>query len=399
MQYDVIVVGGGQAGSACAYDLASAGLSVLLLDRREFPRFKACAGGVTTKALRRYRFSIAPAIRQVESAFRMSLYLHREATLQAPAPICAMTVRTELDALCFGKARAAGAQIRVVGPLRAIDESADGVALTLETGEILRARYLVGADGAHSQVRKITGGFVPDRTAVAMEGIVRLPTGVALPPMTFDFGVVGQGYGWLFPKGDHVNVGIYTRRPEEVDFSKDLLRDYVQRRLGMPGESIDHLVGFPIGTGGECYQPRSERVFLVGDAAGMAEALLGEGIYNAVLGGQMAANAIVLALANNANARALFDDYSLIARGDLANCRQLAQMFYKFLPISYGLLRHVVADTMMNGFAAGMTTTQCKRAFFTRKPRYDYSPPLSLLAREPQTGSPFLRSPDHTGIA
>lgn len=394
MQYDAIVVGGGQAGSACAYDLVSAGLSVLLLDRREFPRFKACAGGVTTKALRRYRFSIAPAIRQVESDLRVSMYLKRETTLQAPAPICAMTVRTDLDELCFRQALAAGARYERIGPIRAIEEGADAVMLALEDGRVLRARYLVGADGAHSQVRKLTGGFVPDRTAVAMEGIVRLPAGTALPPMTFDFGIAGQGYGWLFPKGDHVNVGIYTRRPEEVEFNKELLRDYVQQRLGLGAEAIEHLVGFPIGTGGEHYQPRSERVMLVGDAGGMAEALLGEGIYNAVLTGQMAASAIVLALANNANARQLFDEYSQIVRGDLANCRQLAQLFYKFLPISYGLLRHVVADTLVNGFASGMTTTGCKRAFFTRKPRFDFTPPLSLLAREP-----LGREPGRKGIA
>lgn len=394
MQHDVIVVGAGQAGAACAWDLAGAGLSVLLLDRREFPRFKACAGGVTTKALHRYRFSIAPAIRQVESAFRMSMYLRREAVLSAPAPICAMTVRTELDALCFARAVAAGAQYRQIGPIRAVDEAAAGVAVTLEDGTVLRARYLVGADGAHSQIRKLTGGFVPDRTAVAMEGLVRLPAGTPLPPMTFDFGVVGQGYGWLFPKGDHVNVGIYTRRPEEVAFNKELLRAYVQQRLGVSGDAIEHLVGFPIGTGGEHYQPRSERVLLVGDAAGMAEALLGEGIYNAVVTGQMAANAIVLALAGNTSARALYDDYSAIVRGDIGNCRTLGQMFYKFLPISYGILRHVVADTMMSGFAAGLTTTGCKRAFFTRRPRYDFTPPLSLLAREPQTAAP-----GRTGIA
>lgn len=394
MQQDVIVVGAGQAGAACALDLAMAGLSVLLVDRREFPRFKACAGGVTTKALRRYRFSIAPVIRQVESDMRISMYLRREALLEGPAPVCAMTVRTELDALCFERALSAGARFEKIGPIRAIDESADGVAVTLDDGRVLRARYLVGADGAHSQVRKLTGGFVPDRTAVAMEGIVQLPAGVALPPVTFDFGVVGQGYGWLFPKGDHVNVGIYTRRPEETEFSKDRLRDYVQRRLGVNGESIEHLVGFPIGTGGEKYQPASERVLLVGDAAGMAEALLGEGIHNAVLTGQMAANAIVLALASNGSARVLYDEYSDIVRGDIDNCRSLAKLFYKFLPISYGLLRHVVADTLMNGFAAGMTTTGCKRAFFTRRPRYDFTPPLSLLAREP-----LGRDPGHRGIA
>lgn len=394
MQQDVIVVGAGQAGAACAYDLAMAGLSVLLLDRREFPRFKACAGGVTTKALHRYRYSIGPVIRQVESDMRLSMYLKRETVLRGPAPICAMTVRTELDELCFRQALAAGARFERIGPLRSVSEGEGDVTLTLDDGRVLRARYLVGADGAHSQVRKLTGGFVPDRTAVAMEGIVQVPAGIPLPPMTFDFGVVGQGYGWLFPKGDHVNVGIYTRRPEEVAFGKDQLRDYVQKRLGVGPDAIEHLVGFPIGTGGERYQPASERVLLAGDAAGMAEALLGEGIHNAVLSGQMAANAIVLALAANGSARVLYDEYSSIVRGDIDNCRQLAKLFYKFLPISYGILRHIVDDTMVNGFAAGMTVTGCKRAFFTRHPRFDFTPPPSLLAREP-----LGRDPGPTGIA
>ncbi len=391
-QTDVIVVGGGQAGAACAHDLAAAGLAVLVVDRREFPRFKACAGGVTTKALHRYRFSIAPVIRQVESDLRMSMYGKRETLLKGPAPICAMTVRTELDELCFRHALAAGARFEQIGPMRAIAEGRDSVTLTLDDGRVLRARFLVGADGAHSQVRKLTGGFVPDRTAVAMEGIVRLPAGVALPPLTFDFGVVGQGYGWLFPKGDHVNVGIYTRRPEEVAFSKEHLRDYVRQRLGT--DAIEDMTGFPIGTGGEFYQPKSERIFLVGDAAGMAEALLGEGIYNAVVTGQMAAQAIVHALASSGSARRLYDDASMVVRRDIYNCRIISQLFYKFLPIGYGVLRHVVADTLMQGFAAGMTVTECKRAFFTRQANFDFTPPLSLLAREP-----LGREPGRTGIA
>lgn len=380
-QVDVMVVGAGQAGAACAYDLAVAGLRVLLLDRREFPRFKACAGGVTTKALHRYRFSIAPVIRQVESTLRTSLHLNREVLLAAPAPICAMTVRTELDALCFAQALSAGAHFEQIGSIRAISESSEGVRLVVDDGRIFRAHFLVGADGAHSQVRKLTGGFVPDRTAVAMEGIVRLPAGVALPPLTFDFGVVGQGYGWLFPKGDHINVGIYTRRPEEVAFSKEHLRTYVRRRLGV--DVIDHLVGFPIATGGEFYQPKSERIFLVGDAAGMAEALLGEGIYNAVVSGQAAAQAIIAALQSGGNARQLYDAASMGVRQDILNCRRLSQLFYKFLPIGYGVLRHVVADTLMQGFAAGMTTTGCAHAFFSRKASYDFTLPPSLQPPKP----------------
>ena len=115
--WDAMVVGAGPAGCAAAYDLAAAGQSVLLLDKKDFPRAKACAGGLTSKAVQALRYSIEPVVRKVVGRVR----LEGESPSSSPAdavvlksrePICVMTVRAELDEYCLRKTIAAGACLR-----------------------------------------------------------------------------------------------------------------------------------------------------------------------------------------------------------------------------------------------------------------------------------------------
>jgi len=374
-KYDVIVVGAGPAGCAAAYDLAQAGLKVVLLDKKRFPRFKPCAGGLTTKALLRLRYSIAPVIREVTHHMVVG-HGRRRAVLSGPGPVCALTVRTELDAFCLQKTQEAGAEFRLIKGFDQLEETADEVVIHLSSGDKLSGRYLIGADGAHSQVRKLTQQFTPDRTAVALEGIVRMPKD-RIPGFTFDFGVVGKGYGWLFPKGDHVNVGIYTRRPDQYPLSKERLKLYVADRLGEL--EIEHVCGYPIGTGGEYYSPTSQRIFLVGDAAGFGEPLLGEGIHNAIASGQAAAEAILSVQTTNGGGLEAFKQSVELVRDDVYNCRRLARVFYSVLPLAIPALHHYpLGPLLMNGFAAGLTITECKRALFDFKIRFEMKTPASI---------------------
>jgi len=139
--WDAIVVGAGPAGCAAAYDLAVAGQSVLLVDKRDFPRDKACAGGLTMKAVKALRYSIEPVVKQVVRHVQLeggSLF----SPLKSRDPICVMTVRSELDEYCLGKTIEVGARFRRIGALQQIARSKDAVQL-ITNGETYRARFLV----------------------------------------------------------------------------------------------------------------------------------------------------------------------------------------------------------------------------------------------------------------
>ena len=114
--------------------------------------------------------------------------------------------------------------------------------------------------------------------------------------LTFDFGSVRNGYAWIFPKGDHLNVGVYSQS-SAAGLTRSRLLSYVKDRVGT--DRVDHVTGQYLGIGaGVCdsdwIQPDlRDRVLLVGDAGGFVDPLTGEGIYGALLSGQAAASAIL----------------------------------------------------------------------------------------------------------
>ncbi|PKM22574.1 MAG: FAD-dependent oxidoreductase [Gammaproteobacteria bacterium HGW-Gammaproteobacteria-14] len=358
----MVIVGAGQAGCAAAYDLACAGLSVCLLDRYLDTSHKPCAGGVTEKARRLYRFPLDSVIREQVSALQMSLWLRRETRFAAASPVCVMTHRPELDALCRQQAERVGTLFRQIKGLSGLHYEADGVLLQTREGD-LRCRWLIGADGANSTVRRLAFGGGAGSGGMAIEGLLAREHCSHYPPTRFDFGVVKDGYGWLFPKGDHVNVGLYIRRARDAVVTRNALADYARRRLG--SDALTNVQGFPLGTWAHQRLAAAGRVLLVGDAAGFVEPLLGEGIYGAVLSGQYAAAAILSGQDQSAEAvvATYLNDIERWRR-ELAGIHPLAAVFYKTLPLSYGALYHAVRRPLMDGAAEGLTLGQSKRRFF-----------------------------------
>jgi geranylgeranyl reductase family protein len=290
--WDAIVVGAGPAGCAAAYDLAVAGQSVLLVDKRDFPRDKACAGGLTIKAVKALRYSIEPVVRQVVRRVQLeggSL----SSPLRSGDPICVMTVRRELDEYCLGKTIEVGACFRRISALQQIARCQDAVQL-ITNGETYRARFLVGADGASGQVRRLCAAGSWFSQGFALEVKTAAPRGEI--DLTFDFAAVPAGYAWIFPKGDHLNVGVYAPS-SAAGLTRERLLSYVTHRVKT--EPLDQVVGqyLGIGAGGcetEYVQPEMrDHVLLVGDAGGFVDPLTGEGIYGALLSGQAAASAIL----------------------------------------------------------------------------------------------------------
>lgn len=354
---DVIVVGAGPAGCAAAYDLCQWGRSVLLLDRHEFPRAKACAGGLTVKTLRALRYSIQPVLHRVCYRARLSLRFERERVLAARAPVCAMVVREEFDEFCLRQTCQAGADFRKIQRLRGFHEGANGVRVETDAG-VLTGRFLIGADGADSQVRKLSGQFQPAVTALALEGRLRCDD-PEMPDMTFDFGVVDYGYGWAFPKRDHVNIGVGTFSGPAC-LSHERLAAYAARKF--PGRSLEKAIGHRLGIGGWAYHPTSPRVFLVGDAAGLTEPLLGEGIHNAVASGQAAAAAIERDLSAGEPALGTFRRRMRPILQDLRSCYRSARLFYGRPTLGYAILTNpVVRHALIRGFAGGLTLRTIKR--------------------------------------
>jgi geranylgeranyl reductase family protein len=346
---DVIIVGAGPAGSAAAYDLCRAGKSVLLLDRHDFPRHKACAGGLTVKTLKALRYPVNPVIRHWCHSLEIAKSFYPAVRFSGRHAICAMTVRPELDTFCLDKALAAGARFRTIGRIRSIHENREGVQIQTPAG-LLRAAFLIGADGAQSRVRRLSGDFTKSYQGFAIEGRLSIDQ-EKTPRMAFDFNIVQSGYGWIFPKDDHVNIGLFTGS-RNVTLKKIDLLAYARRKLGRT--DVHSLSGHPVGMGGWQYRPRCRRILLAGDAAGLVDPLLGEGLYNAVRSGQLAARAVALSGSNNKTAGYIYDNLLKTIRLDLQLCRLTALWFYRMPAFGHwALTSRPVKYALMKGFALG----------------------------------------------
>ena len=208
--FDVIVVGAGPAGSTSAYFLAQEGLSVLLLDRARFPRDKPCGGGVTGRAAALLPFSIEPVVEDVVDRLEIGLSYSRRFERQSEKPLIYMTRRVMLDAFLVERAREAGAVFRDGTKVTEVELREDDVVVQTKdwTGT---CRVVIGADGTNGMTARSLGCDGARVHLVALEADLSYDTvdrdryrGRAV----LQLGAVPGGYGWIFPKGDHVNVGV-----------------------------------------------------------------------------------------------------------------------------------------------------------------------------------------------
>ena len=292
-QFDAIVVGAGPGGSTTAYRLAAAGRSVLLLDRAEFPRDKPCGGGLTLRAVKLLPFSVEPVVEARVEAMRFRVGFRSAFERQCRGPVVLMTQRKRLDHFLVQQAQAAGADFRQTAKVTAIEPDDDGVTVRWAGGEA-RAAVLVGADGCNGVVPKLLGLGGDYTHGVALEANVPYAgdeearyRGAAV----IELGTVPGGYGWVFPKGDHFNVGVGGWE-EEGPRLREHLADLCRAHAVESGRLADTR-GYRL----PLRRPDSPlvrgRALLVGDAAGVVDPLTGDGMYEAIVTGKLAAEAIV----------------------------------------------------------------------------------------------------------
>ena len=284
--WDVIVVGAGPGGSTAAYDLAQAGASVLLLDRAGFPRDKPCGGGVLVSALNLLPYSLDPVTEQTITAFRVRYRRSWQFEHRYHQPLAIMTQRSRLDAFMAEQAVAQGAAFRDGSPVRDID----GTVVSLANGDVHQAAVIVAADGANGIVRR-TLGLPRLRGAVALEGNASRTGQLAgerwSDAVGLELGSVPGGYGWVFPKADHCNVGL-GGFPAAAPTLRTELSTYAGCE-SFDGSALTDLRGHHLPLRDPDSALVAGRIAFVGDAAGLVDPLSGEGIGNAIRSAQLAA--------------------------------------------------------------------------------------------------------------
>ncbi|WP_321415626.1 geranylgeranyl reductase family protein [uncultured Desulfobacter sp.] len=358
--YDVIIVGAGPAGTTAGYLLGRSGFSVLVLDRKNFPRKKACAGGITPKAIELFPFDISGLVRRVCREVKIVRPGRSFFVVKAKTPLCYITKRMELDAYSLGKAVQAGCCFKKIDKIIRLDQDDQGVSLTLSCEgktDFIRAGYLIGADGANSKIRRLIGG--------QKSCIVKLPALEADVPvknaefykMTFDFSRDINGYYWSFPRKNHVNIGMFSARPNGT-MNRALLKKYAREQFGT--DILTDVKGYPIATSSGRMHIGAGRVLLTGDAAGLAEPLLGEGIYSALKSGILSARAIKYAAGQHVPASfEAFHRYRQSLGGmslDLRLYRLCASILYTFPRWSLAVgSSNVLHNRFSRGYAGGKT--------------------------------------------
>lgn len=307
MDHDAIVVGGGPGGSTAAWRLGAAGLRTLVLDAAVFPRVKICAGWVTPEALddlevdpAKYPLTIQPFDACV---LEFSGARHETAWRR---PTSYGIIRREFDHYLLERAAAAGADVRWGIRVTAVTEEPDRVRVETDRG-VFEAAALIGAGGHRCPVARALGDIsAREEVVVAQESETRLP-----PEWTTRLGPFLRapelylepdlrGYGWYFPKRDFINIGVGCT--QGGDGSLPRRRDALLAALRASGRVPDGMPLEPFK--GHAYVVRRQaprrlhgaRFCLVGDAAGLARDMSGEGIGPAIRSGRMAAEAVAARL-------------------------------------------------------------------------------------------------------
>lgn len=326
--YDVIVVGAGPAGATAARLLAEKKLSVLLLDKKAFPRDKVCAGWLNARAVEDFPYLKERMGDFVETPFYgVTFYkgdMSRHVSYSQDEPAGYLTLRAKLDACLKDLAADAGAEFRGDCTVTDVTHDREGVAVRCGDGTAHRARIVVGADGAASIVARKTrlnSGWQQHQLVICVNEDIPCPAATVkkhfgekpLVIMSPAYSMI-VGYGWAFPKREHICVGIGGRVNSTKNvalifsnFFEDLKRlDLIPRDLRWTETptAMD-----PAGAAANLTPEQAlaeGRVLLVGDAGGFSCGSSGEGIYPGMLSARLAADSIAAALNEGDEMRASY---------------------------------------------------------------------------------------------
>ena len=301
---DILVVGAGPSGVTAAKILAEKGFDVLVLDKKKFPRPKLCAGLLTWKTLK-----VLKEIFQADRGMLISKgVIHYQTKHYVICNRRSEIVRGQLDfpfhfvdrkiydQFWLEAAREAGAEIQLGEGVVDVDPRSNIV--TTDKGRRLQPRAILGADGVQSRMRSclVKSGSIkinwPEGLAFAIEASISRRI---LPAVTdrsaIYFGFIPWGYAWSFPGPENQVIGICGLKTKVGPRFMTSFKTFYNH-LSIPAEKLSNLKGYPLPYGNYLTEPGCGNALLLGDACGLADPLLGEGIYYAHRSGQIAAEAV-----------------------------------------------------------------------------------------------------------
>ncbi len=330
--YDVIVVGSGPAGACTAWRLAKAGVSVAVMEKATLPRYKTCGGGLVGRAMQALPIDVRHVVEQdCHTAQLNFLPAGLSFTTHRRSPIVSMTMRSQFDFAILSAAQKAGAAVHQHCTVENVSFHGDFVTLVTSAGS-MNARFVVAADGALGTIARTMGLAGGHILIPALEYEVPVPLdrldrfhGTA----RFDFGLLPHGYAWAFPKNDHLSIGVLSMAYRGSDLKQAMARYLDLLGCGSVVQVERHGFVIPI-------RPRrgafiDKNILLVGDAAGFADPVTGEGISFAIRSGLLAAQALIDSQLDDESARNVYTgSVTEEILPELRRGRVLARLLYNF---------------------------------------------------------------------
>lgn len=288
-RFDAIVAGAGPAGSTAARHLAARGASVLLLDKARFPRDKPCGGGVTFRAEAALDLDLSPVTEREIYAVRVSAAMGPRFDRTSPRLLARMTQRSRLDQYLVEQAVRAGAQFHDGAAVTSLDVS-DCRAVVRAGRDTYEAPVYIGTDGVNGVSARSLGLQPAGEHAVALEA--NYPADGALMCewegfIALDLAGIPGGYAWVFPKGDHLNIGVGGWRSTGPTLRRELAKFCAY--YGFDGARLYGHRGYQLPLRRDDQPIVRGAAMLAGDAAALVDPLSGEGIWAAFVSGRLAA--------------------------------------------------------------------------------------------------------------
>jgi geranylgeranyl reductase family protein len=343
---DCIIVGAGPAGGTAAYHLAKRGHSVLVLEKESFPRYKPCCGGISPAVAQWFDLDFTPVISSTVNQVNYTWQMGDPVGVKLTTEPMWMVQRDAFDNFLIEKAKEQGAQVCDGAAVTTAQFKNGTWQVTTARGNF-EARYLIAADGVKGPCAKLLG-FKDSKQFLG--GVLEVKGQPEQPNVAkFDFGSLKNGFIWNFPKADGcaIGAGIVGSSKANAQELEKQLKAYATQ-LGCDLTSSQYYE-HPMILWSENKILHTQNALLAGEAAGVADPLLAEGIRPAIFTGVKAAEAVSQALAGDSNALA---NYTQTIRDEWGNdmvwAQRLGGLFFKFPKIGYkvGVKRPTAAQVM-----------------------------------------------------